>query len=91
MATALEQVRDYTLGDYKYGFITTVDEDAGAARARRGNHQPDLLEEGGAGLAQVVAVGGTAALAEDGRAGLAESRLPADRLPGLDLLFRAAA
>ena len=27
MATALEQVRDYTLGDYKYGFTTLVDED----------------------------------------------------------------
>ena len=27
MATALEQVREYTGNEYKYGFITDVDED----------------------------------------------------------------
>ena len=36
MATALETVRDYTGHEYKYGFVTDVEEDRVPERAERG-------------------------------------------------------
>ena len=91
MATALEQVRDYTGKRVQVRLRHRRRGGSRPDRAERGRGPADLGQEGRAGVDDRVAAGGLSALADHGGAHLAEAALPADRLPGDQLLLGAQA
>ena len=89
-STATTKVfEDLAAQDYKYGFVTDVEQDI-VPGARRGRRPAHLGQEGRAGVAARVAAQGLPRLADDDRADVAERQLRADRLPGHHLLLGAA-
>ena len=75
MATALEQVRDYTGQRVQVRLRHRRRGGSRPDRAERGRGPPDLGQEGRAGVDDRVAAGGLPALADHGRADLAEAAL----------------
>ena len=75
--------------EYKYGFVTDIEADTVPQGAERGRRPAHLGQEGRAGVAARVAAQGVPPLAQDDGAALAQRHVPADRLPGHQLLLGA--
>ena len=86
MSTSTEVIEQLANTEYKYGFVTDVEQDIVAQGAERGRRPADLGEEGRAGVAARLAAQGVSRVAEDDRADVAERHVRADRLPGHQLL-----
>ena len=86
MTTATDTIQEFADREYKWGFVTDIEAETSRGLERR-HRPPHLRQEAGAGLAARMAAQGVSPLAHDGRAGLAQRPLSADRLSEHHLLL----
>ena len=82
MSTPDPTVEQLANREYKWGFVTDIEQEIPAAGAERGGRALHLGQEEGARVDARVAAQGLPPLADADRADLAQRRVPEDRLPG---------
>ena len=82
-----ELIKEVAEREYEFGWVTDIESEGPAAGPRRGRGAQDLGDQRRAGVRAELAAEGLSPLADVGRAGVAQRRVPQDRLPGDPVLL----